>query len=149
MHLKKLNLLNFKNFESMQFDFDAKINCFVGSNGIGKTNVLDAIYYLSFTKSYFNPNNSQIIKHDTDFFVIEGLFNKLDNEENIVCSLKKGQKKTLKRNGKIYKKLQHHIGLLPAVMISPADSDLIASGSDVRRKFIDGVISQSDTIYLN
>ncbi len=149
MHLKKLNLLNFKNFESVQFDFDAKINCFVGANGIGKTNVLDAIYYLSFTKSYFNPNTSQIIRHGADFFVIEGLFNKFDNDENIVCSLKKGQKKILKRNGKIYEKLQHHIGLLPAVMISPADSDLIAAGSDVRRKFIDGVISQSDTIYLN
>jgi len=149
MHLKKINLLNFKNFESAQFDFDTKINCFVGANGVGKTNVLDAIYYLSFTKSYFNPSSSQIIKHDEDYFVIEGLFSKFENEENIVCSLKKGQKKIVKRNGKIYDKLQHHIGLLPVVMISPADIDLIASGSDVRRKFIDGVISQADSLYLN
>ncbi len=149
MHLNKLNLLNFKNFESAEYDFDSKINCLVGANGVGKTNILDAIYYLSFTKSYLNANTSQIIKHNADFFLIEGLFNKFDNDENIVCSLKKGQKKILKRNGKIYDKLQDHIGLLPAVMISPADSDLIALGSDVRRKFMDGVISQSDTVYLS
>ena len=149
MHLKKITLLNFKNFESASFDFDSKINCFVGDNGIGKTNILDAVFCLSFTKSYFNPSASQIIKHDADFFVIEGLFDKQDAEEHIVCSLKRGQKKVIKRNGKIYEKLQHHIGLLPVVMISPADIDLIALGSEVRRKFIDSVISQSDKVYLN
>ena len=149
MYLKRLNLLNFKNFEAADFDFDAKINCFVGANGVGKTNVLDAIYYLSFTKSYFNPSGSQIIKHDEDFFLIDGTFEKQEREENIVCSLKKGQKKIVKRNGKIYEKLQDHIGLLPVVMISPYDRDLIALGSDVRRKFIDAAISQSDSVYLS
>ncbi|MCF6213874.1 MAG: DNA replication/repair protein RecF [Flavobacteriaceae bacterium] len=149
MHLKKITLLNFKNFESANFNFDSKINCFVGANGIGKTNILDAVFCLSFTKSYFNSSASQIIKHDADFFVIEGVFDKQEAEEHIVCSLKRGQKKVIKRNGKIYEKVQHHIGLLPVVMISPADIDLIASGSEVRRKFIDSVISQSDRVYLN
>lgn len=149
MHLKKLNLLNFKNLDTANFDFDPKINCLVGANGIGKTNVLDAIFYLSFTKSYFNPSALQIINHESDFFVIEGVFNRQNEEEHIFCSLKRGQKKIIKRNGKIYEKLQQHIGLLPVVMISPADIDLIWAGSDVRRKFIDSAVSQSDKIYLN
>ncbi len=148
MHLLKLSLLNFKNLGSIRFEFDSKINCIVGANGVGKTNVLDAIYYLSFTKSYFNPSALQIINHDADFFVIEGTFKKNNNDEQIVCSIKRGQKKIVKRNGKIYERLQDHIGLLSVVMISPADRDLISEGSEVRRKFIDTVISQSDSIYL-
>jgi len=148
MHLLKLSLLNFKNLSAIQFEFDSKINCLVGANGVGKTNVLDAIYYLSFTKSYFNPSALQIINHDADFFVIDGAFKKGDNDEQIVCSIKRGQKKIVKRNGKIYERLQDHIGLLPVVMISPADRDLISEGSEVRRKFIDSVISQSDSSYL-
>jgi len=148
MFLSKLSLLNFKNISSLQFDFDSKINCLVGANGVGKTNILDAIYYLSFTKSYFNPSALQVINHEADFFVIEGAFKKNNQEEQIVCSIKRGQKKIVKRNGKIYDKLQDHIGLLPVVMISPADRDLISEGSEVRRKFIDSVISQSDSLYL-
>ncbi len=148
MHLTKLNLLNFKNLTAAQFEFDSKINCFVGANGIGKTNVLDAIYYLSFTKSYFNPSTLQVINHEADYFVIEGAFKKKNQDEQIVCSIKRGQKKVVKRNGKIYEKMQDHIGLLPVVMISPADRDLISEGSEVRRKFIDSVISQSDSSYL-
>jgi len=148
MQLLKLSLLNFKNLKSIQFEFDPKINCIVGANGVGKTNVLDAIYYLSFTKSYFNPSALQIIHNESDFFVIEGAFKKGNEEEQIVCSIKRGQKKIVKRNGKIYDKLQNHIGLLPVVMISPADRDLISEGSEVRRKFIDSVISQSDSLYL-
>jgi len=148
MYLLKLSLLNFKNLSSIKFAFDSKINCIVGANGVGKTNVLDAIYYLSFTKSYFNPSALQIINHDADFFVIGGVFKKGNNDEQIVCSIKRGQKKIVKRNGKIYERLQDHIGLLPVVMISPADRDLISEGSEVRRKFIDSVISQSDPIYL-
>jgi len=148
MFLKKLFLINYKNFDSQNFDFDEKINCLVGPNGIGKTNVLDAVYHLTFGKSYFNPVSTQNIRHNEDFFVIDGEFQKKEREEKIVCSLKRGTKKIIKRNGKAYDRLSEHIGLLPLVIISPADRDLILEGSDTRRKFIDGVISQSDKKYL-
>ena len=148
MFLKKLSLINYKNFGSQTFEFDAKVNCFVGNNGIGKTNILDAIYHLSFGKSYFNPVATQNIKHGEDFFVIDGVFEKNNREEKIVCSLKRGMKKIIKRNDKAYEKFSDHIGFLPLVIISPADRDLIMEGSDTRRKFMDGVISQSDKSYL-
>jgi len=148
MILNELSLLNYKNFESLNLQFDPKINCIVGNNGIGKTNILDAIYHLSFGKSYFNPITSQNIKHGEDFFVIEGSYTKKDREEKIVVSAKKGQKKLIKRNGKIYDRFSEHIGFLPLVIISPADRDLILEGSETRRKFIDGVISQGDSVYL-
>ncbi len=148
MRLERLSLINYKNFASADFEFDMKINCFVGANGIGKTNILDSIYHLAFGKSYFNPVSSQNIKHNEGFFVIEGEFNKQDRTEKIVCSLKRGTKKIIKRNDKIYERLSDHIGLLPLVIISPADRDLIIEGSETRRKFIDGVISQSDKAYL-
>ncbi|SCY43106.1 DNA replication/repair protein RecF [Flavobacterium caeni] len=148
MHLKQISLFNYKNFTEADFAFDSKINCFVGKNGIGKTNVLDAIYHLAYGKSYFNPLAVQNIKHGEDFFVIDGEFDKNDRPEQIVCSLKKGQKKILKRNGKIYDKFSDHVGFIPLVMISPADTDLIIEGSETRRKFIDSVISQLDAAYL-
>ena len=148
MFLNTLSLLNYKNFESQEFTFDQKINCFVGSNGVGKTNVLDAIYHLAFGKSYFNPIGVQNINHNHDFFLVDGYFKKNNKEERILVSLKKGQKKRLQRNGKPYEKFSDHIGFIPLVMISPSDRDLISEGSDVRRKFIDSVISQSDKIYL-
>jgi len=148
MYLKKISLFNYKNFSEASFDFDAKINCFVGKNGIGKTNVLDAIYHLSFGKSYFNPLAVQNIKHGEEFFVIDGEFEKMQRTEQIVCSLKKGQKKILKRNGKQYDKFSDHIGFIPLVIISPADRDLIVEGSETRRKFIDSVISQLNSSYL-
>ena len=149
MILKSLSLLNYKNFESHTLECDAKINCFVGNNGIGKTNILDAIYHLAFGKSYFNPIASQNIKHGESFFVIEGLFEKDSADEKVVVSLKKGQKKVIKRNAKAYDKLSEHIGLIPLVIISPSDRDLIAEGSETRRKFMDSVIAQNDKIYLN
>lgn len=148
MILKSLSLVNYKNFESKSFDFNEKINCFVGNNGVGKTNVLDAIYHLSFGKSYFNPVALQNIKHNEDFFVVNGNYEKQDKPEKIVVSLKRGQKKVIKRNGKAYEKFSEHIGFLPLVIISPADRDLIIEGSSTRRKFIDSVISQSDKNYL-
>ena len=148
MVLENLSLLNYKNFETVSFQFDPKINCLVGYNGVGKTNVLDAIYHLSFGKSYFNPITSQNIKHGEDFFVIEGNYNKSEREERIIISAKRGQKKIIKRNGKAYPKFSEHIGFLPLVIISPADRDLIIEGSDTRRKFIDGVISQGNSKYL-
>jgi DNA replication and repair protein RecF len=148
MILKSLSLLNYKNFDSKIFSFNDKINCIVGNNGIGKTNVLDAIYHLSFGKSYFNPVATQNIKHDADFFVVNGDYLKHNQPEKIIISLKRGQKKIIKRNGKEYEKFSEHIGFLPLVIISPADRDLIIEGSDTRRKFIDSVISQSNKAYL-
>ena len=149
MHLKTLNLINYKNFKNQTFEFNSKVNCFVGSNGVGKTNILDAIYHLSFGKSYFNPIASQNIKHVEDFFVVDGRYLKDLKEEKIIVSLKKGGKKVIKRNSKSYNRFSDHIGLLPLVIISPVDRDLITEGSDLRRKFIDGVISQNDKIYLD
>ena len=149
MILKSLSLLNYKNFDSKSFTFSDKINCIVGNNGIGKTNVLDAIYHLSFGKSYFNPVATQNIKHNEDFFVINGDYDKDDKPEKVIVSLKRGQKKVIKRNGKAYDKFSEHIGFLPLVIISPADRDLIIDGSSTRRKFIDSVISQSDKSYLS
>jgi DNA replication and repair protein RecF len=148
MILKSLNLLNYKNFDAFTVEFDAKINCFVGANGVGKTNILDAIYHLSFGKSYFNPIASQNIRHEEDFFVVDGLYEKNERSEKVIVSLKRGQKKIIKRNGKAYDRFSDHIGFLPLVIISPADRDLIIEGSDTRRKFMDGVISQSDKGYL-
>ena len=149
MILKSLSLLNYKNFDSKTFAFNEKINCIVGNNGIGKTNVLDAIYHLSFGKSYFNPVATQNIKHDEEFFVVNGDYEKDEKSEKVIVSLKRGQKKIIKRNGKAYDKFSEHIGFLPLVIISPADRDLIIEGSTTRRKFIDSVISQSDNSYLN
>lgn len=148
MILENLSLLNYKNFETVTFQFDSKINCLVGNNGVGKTNILDAIYHLSFGKSYFNPITSQNIKHGEDFFVIEGNYIKSNRDEKIIISAKRGQKKIIKRNAKPYQRFSEHIGFLPLVIISPADRDLIIEGSDTRRKFIDGVISQGDSQYL-
>lgn len=148
MHLKKLSLFNYKNIAEASFDFDAKINCFVGKNGIGKTNILDAIYHLAYGKSYFNPLALQNIRHGEEFFVVDGIFEKEERDEQIVCSLKKGQKKILKRNNKPYEKFSDHVGFIPLVIISPSDQDLIIEGSETRRKFIDSVISQLDNHYL-
>lgn len=148
MYLKNLSLLNYKNISEASFAFDAKINCFVGKNGVGKTNVLDAIYHLAYGKSYFNPLALQNIKHGEEFFVIEGAFEKNGRSENVVCSLKKGQKKVLKRNAKAYDRFSEHIGFIPLVIISPSDNDLITEGSETRRRFIDSVISQLDPAYL-
>jgi len=121
-----------------------------GNNGSGKTNVLDAIYYLSFCKSYFNPVDSQNVFHQENFFVLEGLFeNKDETKDKVYCGVKKGQKKIFKRNNKKYEKLMEHIGLYPAVIITPADKDLVVEGSEVRRKFVDGVIAQFDKKYLD
>ena len=148
MILKKISLFNYKNFFEISFDFNAKINCFVGKNGVGKTNVLDAIYHLANGKSYFNPLASQNIKHNEEFYVIDGEFEKLDRQEQIICSLKRNHKKILKRNGKVYEKFSDHIGLIPIVIISPSDSNLIVEGSETRRKFMDNVISHLNSSYL-
>jgi DNA replication and repair protein RecF len=149
MYLKKLSLINFKNYKQVDLNFSEKINCFTGLNGIGKTNLLDAVYYLSFCKSYFNQTDSQNINHTEDFFVIQGEFERNSKIENIYCGFKTGKKKIFKRNDKEYEKLSEHIGLIPVVMISPDDNTLIIGGSEERRKYMDSVISQFDSDYLH
>jgi DNA replication and repair protein RecF len=148
MYLKKLSLINFKNYTGLELEFDAKFNCLVGNNGVGKTNLLDAIHYLSFCKSYFNPIDSQNIFFDAPFFVIQGEFDRQGKSENIYCGLKRNDKKQFKKNQKDYGRLADHIGFIPLVIVSPYDGDLITEGSEIRRKFIDGVISQYDKDYL-
>lgn len=149
MRLQSIYILNFKNIRETNLHFADKINCFVGLNGQGKTNLLDAIYYLSFCKSAFNAIDSQNITHEADFAMIQGSYAlRQDEEEQITCGLKRGVKKQFRRGKKDYKRLIDHIGLLPLVMVSPADQELILDGSEARRKFIDGVISQYDKLYL-
>lgn len=116
---------------------------------MGKTNLLDAIYYLSFCKSFFNSIDSQNIKHNEGFFMIQGVFNKFDEDIEVYCAIKRNQKKVFKKNKKEYERLSDHIGQFPLVMISPGDSELINGSSEVRRKFLDGIISQYDKVYLD
>ena len=148
MLLKELNILNYKNIREASLLFSDKINAFVGLNGQGKTNILDAIYYLSFTKSAYNAIDSQNIHHDEDMAMIQGKYYSSDNEEIISCGIKRGVKKQFRRGKKDYKRLIDHIGLIPLVMVSPQDSELVVEGSDERRKFMDGVISQYSKSYL-
>jgi len=149
MYLQQLSVINFKNYAEAGLSFSEGVNVFTGNNGAGKTNLLDAIYYLALCKSYFNPIDSQQIKQGTDFFIITGNFIRNAKGENIACSVKKNQKKQFKRNKKDYQRLADHIGLLPLVMVSPYDISIIIEGSEERRKFIDNVISQTDNNYLD
>lgn len=150
MFLKHLQLYNFKNYSENSFTFSDRINCFIGDNGEGKTNVLDAIHYLSFTKSYFNLLDNQNIRHGEDFFAVHGKFSKNgDLLDEVSCIQRRNAKKQFRINGKDYDRLADHIGEFPLVMVSPYDSDLINEGSDIRRKYIDSVISQFDRFYLD
>ncbi len=149
MHLHKLSLLNFKNYPEAELSFSVGANAFVGDNGSGKTNLLDAIHYLSLCKSYFNPADNQNIRHGAEFLLVQGSYDLNSQDENIYCGLKRNQRKVFKRNNKEYERLADHIGLLPVVMISPVDSMLITEGSEERRKFIDSIISQYDKRYLD
>jgi len=149
VHLDQLSLINFKNYEAATFAFSPEVNCLVGLNGSGKTNVLDAVYYLSFCKSYFNVMDTQNVRHNEVFFMVQGEFIRNEERDQVQCAVKKGQKKKVSRNKKEYTRLADHIGKYPAVMISPNDTDIIREGSEVRRKFIDGVISQYNKAYLD
>ena len=150
MWLKRISILNYKNLEQVDLAFSRKMNCIIGRNGMGKTNLMDAVYYLSFCKSATNPIDSQNICHDQDFFVVQGFYETDDGDpEEVYCGLKRRQKKQFKRNKKEYTRLSDHIGLIPLVMVSPADSLLIAGGSEERRRFMDVVISQFDREYLD
>lgn len=149
MILKRISILNYKNLEQVELDFSPKMNCFIGQNGMGKTNLLDAIYYLSFCKSATNPIDSQNMMHSQDFFMIQGLYTTDNGDlEEVYCGMKRRQKKQFKRNKKEYSRLSDHIGLIPLVMVSPADAELILGGSEERRRFMDVVISQYDKEYL-
>ena len=149
MYLDHLSLVNFKNLEEAELDFSPDLNCFIGNNGAGKTNLMDAIYYLSFCKSFLNASDTLTIRHDQDFFVINGHYVREGRDEQIYCGLQRGKKKHFRRNKKEYSRFSEHIGLLPLVIITPSDIDLIRGGSEERRKFLDSLISQYDSAYLN
>lgn len=149
MILTRLSIVNYKNIEQADLAFSSKINCFLGNNGMGKTNLLDAIYYLSFCKSFSNIPDTQNIRHNEDFFMIQGYYDREGNQEELYCGMKRKQKKQFKRNKKEYDRFSDHIGFVPLVMVSPADGELLRGGSEERRKFLDQVISQFDKEYLN
>jgi DNA replication and repair protein RecF len=148
MHLQNLQLIQFKNYEQAKFEFVDGINCLLGRNGVGKTNLLDAIYYLAFTKSAFNAVDKDNIQHDSQFFSIKAAIIDQDHKVEILCAVQQGEKKQLKWGGKAYEKLSDHIGKVPLVMIIPQDTDLIRDASEVRRKFFDSLLSQIDSHYL-
>lgn len=149
LYVHTIKLINFKNYRQLEIELSPAVNCLIGENGAGKTNILDAIHYQSMCKSYMNPVDSQNIYFDERFFVIQGEWVRGDKEENIYCGVKKGTKKVFKKNKVAYDKLADHIGLFPVVMISPYDRNLILEGSEVRRKWIDGIIAQFDKKFLN
>ncbi len=149
MFLKKLSLANFKNYGTAELEFSARINCFTGNNGVGKTNILDAINYLSLTKSFFNSSDSLNIKHNEEYFILRGQFERDGIDDNILCSFQRSKQKVLKRNGKEYQRLSDHVGRYPVVMISPSDSVLISEGSEERRKFMNRIIIQYSPEYLD
>lgn len=150
MILQKISILNYKNIQSAELEFSPNINCFVGHNGMGKTNLLDAIYYLSFCKSASTAIDSQSIRHEAEFFVVEGTYiDENDNTDVVYAGMKRGSKKHFKRNGKEYKRFSQHIGLIPLIFVSPSDTLLVDGGSEERRKLMDIVISQCDITYID
>ncbi len=150
MILKRIAILNYKNVGQAELDLSDKMNCFIGQNGEGKTNLLDAVHFLSFCKSATCAIDSQLVRHGEEFFMLQGQYEHEDGTpEEIYCGLKMRQKKRFKRNKKEYKRLAEHIGLIPLVMVSPADAALISGGSEERRRFMDLVISQYDREYLD
>ncbi len=149
MYLRKLTLLNFKNIAESELHFGRGINCLVGDNGAGKTNYIDAVHYLSMCKSAFGMTDGQTIRHGADFFLAEGLYTTdHDRQEQVVCSFSRKGGKVLKRNGKEYERLSDHVGLIPAVVISPADSVLISDAAEERRRFLNAFLSTIDRQYL-
>lgn len=148
MIIKNLKIFNFKNHSEKSFDFSPEINCFVGNNGAGKTNILDALHYLSMAKSLLGNLDAQNILHESDFFAIEAEIQGEEKNDIIKVQLPKEGKKIIKKNDKTYERIADHIGFLPSVMISPYDANLISDGSESRRKFLDVMISQTDSDYL-
>ena len=149
MILKTLSILNYKNISEASLEFSPKVNCLLGKNGMGKTNILDAIYYLSFCKSSLASNDFNTVRYGEEMMMLQGGYERAEKAENIVCAIQKGKKKTVKRNGKEYSRLSDHIGLLPLVMVSPQDWNLIVGGGEERRRLIDRIISQGNHGYLD
>lgn len=149
LHLDQLILTEFKNYHYQPIQCHPHINCFVGNNGMGKTNLLDAIYYLCMGKSYFGQTDQYLSNHEADFFRLEGRFTIHDLPEKIVVKAPAGQRKTLERNDVAYTRLSDHVGLIPVVMAAPDDTQLVLDGSEVRRRFIDNTLSQLDNHYLD
>lgn len=150
MFLDKLSILNYKNIADAQLTFSPKLNCFIGHNGEGKTNLLDAVYYLSFCRSSCSVPDSQVMRHGSDFFMLDGRYISDGGEdENISCGMKRGSKKHFKRNKKEYKRLSGHIGFIPLIFVSPSDTVLVEGGSEERRRLMDVVISQYDSAYID
>ena len=148
MFVKNLKIINFKNHPEKSFDFSSEINCFVGNNGAGKTNILDALHYISMGKSFLGNSDFQNIKEDENFFSIESEIEGEEKNDIIKILLQKETKKIIKKNEKTYERMADHIGFLPSVMISPYDANLISDGGESRRKFLDTMISQTDSEYL-
>lgn len=148
MHIKKLSLVNFKNYSELSVDLHNKVNCFVGNNGVGKTNLLDAVYYLCMCKSYFQVSDQYSIRQNQEFMVLQGTFHLNNQQDELYCGLKVGKRKQFRKNKKEYQRLSDHIGRYPVVMVSPSDSALIIEGSEERRKYMNAVISQFDRNYL-
>lgn len=149
MFLSKLSITNYKNIKEAELCFSPKMNCLIGHNGEGKTNLLDAVYYLSFCRSAHSSTDSSVIRHDDDFFMLDGTYiNDEGEDESVFCGMKRGTKKHFKRNKKEYKRLSAHIGLIPLIFVSPSDSIIIEGGSEERRRLMDVVISQYDGTYI-
>ncbi len=148
MFLRKLSVLNFKNIAQADFEFTARMNCFVGGNGAGKTNILDAVHYLSMCKSALAMTDSQSVRHGEEFFVLDGDYTAGDKREGVVCTFRRGEGKVLKRNGKAYDKLSDHVGAVPVVMSAPFDAALVNDAAEERRRWLNGFISQLDRGYL-
>lgn len=149
MFLQQLKLTNFKNYEFQTLDLSPKLNCFVGDNGMGKTNLLDAIHYLCMCKGHFGLTDRQVIRHEGDFFRIEGHFLRSNKKETIVCKYQPKSRKAIERNKVAYTRFADHIGLLPMIMITPDDTLLITEGSENRRQYMDVLLVQLDKVYLN
>ena len=149
MHLQSIRLANFKNYESVHLEFSPQVNCFLGANGSGKTNLLDAVYYLAITKSSEQSQDQLCIKHEESFFSIKGKVNFGERSEEVLCALELGKKKSIRLEGVPYKKASEHVGKMPVVLIAPNDTDVIRGASDERRKFFDAILSQTDSVYLS
>lgn len=149
MVIRSLNLDNFKNIRQARLDLSSKLNCFLGDNGMGKSNLLDAVYYLSFCKSFTGVPDAMLIHRDEDFAMIQARYLRHDADEELAVGLQRGRRKSFKRGGKEYQRLSEHIGKFPLVMISPADMALVDGTGEERRKFMDMVISQTDARYLD
>lgn len=150
MYIERISILNFKNIADATLEFSPRVNCFLGLNGMGKSNLLEAIYFLSFVRSFGQLPDSALIRHGQEMLMVQGVYQKQSRSmENISCGIVAGKRKTLKRNGKEYDKLSEHIGQFPIVVVSPQDSRIVSGSGEERRKLMDMVISQADKTYLS